>query len=239
MKHNRTATTFLRFPLSLLALGLAVASCDDDPVEPGPPQDISITVSPDQVSVPQGQETELTVALESTGGYSETVTVLVESAPSGVTASTETIDGGSGTATLTLDASLVAAIGTSTVTVTATGPGVSSASTAFELEVTYAGGLALSVTPNPVSMTLGGTEVATVGIARLEPFDGPVELAVGGAPDGLSVTVDSTVVAGDSTFMTLVADTALALEGRYTLLVRGLGEHVSGDLVGFLVTIVR
>jgi hypothetical protein len=230
----------VRATVSLLAAALLFASCDDDnPVEPGNPQDISITVSPTTVTLPQGQETDLTVTLESSGGYTETVTVFVEDAPDGVSVSTETIDGGAGTTTLTLDASVVASIGTGTATVTATGPGVASASTTFTLEVTYAGGLALSVDPNPVGMTLGGTETATVGIARLAPFSGPVELAVGGAPEGLTVTLDSTLVAGDSTVMTLVADTALALEGRYTLLVRGLGEGVSGDLVGFLVTIVR
>jgi hypothetical protein len=240
MTQRRSALPLLRLTLSLVAVGLVVAACgDDDPVEPGNPQDISITVSPSAVTLAQGQETDLTVTLESTGGYTETVTVFVEDAPAGVSGSTETIDGGSGTTTLTLDASLVASIGTGTVTVTATGPGVASASTTSTVEVTYAGGLALSVDPNPVGMTLGGTETATVGIARFAPFTGPVELAVGGAPEGLTVTLDSTLVAGDSTVMTLVADTALALEGRYTLLVRGLGEGVSGDLVGFLVTIVR
>ncbi len=235
----RTLRLLVPGPVILLASLLLVACDDDDPVEPGDPQDITISVSPGALTISQGEEATVEVTLESTGGYTETVTVFAEKAPSGVTVSTEAIDGGSGSATLELEASVVAAVGSSDVVVTATGPGVASTSTILSLDVTSAGGFALGVAPNPVGMTLGGTSIATVGIARIAPFAGPVELAVGGAPDGLSTQLDSTLVAGDSTFITLVADTALALEGRYTLLVRGLGEGVSGDIVGFLVTIVR
>ena len=237
----------MRFPFSIrsaafpaLLLTLAVAACDDDdPTDPGRPQDISITVAPAAVTILQGEMATVTVTLESTGGYTETVTVFAENAPGGVGISQETIDGGAGTATIEIDASVIADIGTTTITVTATGPGVSSTSTTFDLTVESAGGFALAVDPAVVNLTLGDSARATIGIARIAPFDGPVELAIAGGPDGLTKTLDSTMVGGDSTFVSLVADTAVANEGRFTLIVRGLGEGVSGDLIGFLVTIVR
>lgn len=225
--------------VTALLLSAAVAACDDEPTSPGNPQDISITVSPGSVTMLQGEMATLSATLASTGGYTETITVFAEDAPGGVSVSQETVDGGAGTATLEIDASVIANVGTSTVTVTATGPGVSSTSTTFDLTVESAGGFALAVDPAVVGMTLGDTARATIGIARIAPFAGPVELAIAGGPSGLTTTLDSTTVAGDSTFVTLVADTAVANEGRYTLIVRGLGEGVSGDLVGFLVTLVR
>jgi hypothetical protein len=226
-------------PAALL-LGFLLSGCgDDDPIEPGNPQDISVSIAPQSVTMLQGESATVTATVVSTGGYDETVTLFAEDAPGGVAISTEAVDAGAGTATLEIDASVIATIGTETITVTATGPGVSSASTTFDLTVQSAGGFALAVDPAVVGMTLGDTARATVGIARIPPFDGPVELAVAGGPAGLEATFDSTVVAGDSTFLTLVSDTALANEGRYTLIVRGLGEGVSGDLIGFLVTIVR
>jgi len=232
--HRRPAL----FALAALVAGTLTA-CDDDPVEPGNPQDISIIVTPASVTMNQGEIASLDVVLESTGGFTETVTVFAEDAPGGVSISTKTIDGGAGTATLDIDASVVSDIGTSTVTVTATGPGVASTSTSFDLTVQSAGGLALTVDPAVVNLTLGGSDVATIRIGRIAPFTGAVELAVAGGPEGLSMTLDSMMVEGDSTFLTLAADTALANEGRYTVIVRGLGEGVSGDLIGFLVTIVR
>jgi len=233
----------LRFrPVLLAATTLAatgLTACDDDPVEPGNPQDISIAVNPATVTMRQGETASVEVTLESTGGFTEAVTIFAEDAPGGVGISTETVDGGAGTATLDIDASVVSDIGTSTITVTATGPGVSSTSSAFDLTVETAGGFALTVDPAVVNLRVGGSGVATIGIGRIPPFTGPVQLDVAGGPAGLTSTLDSTLVAGDSTFLTLVADTALANEGRYTLLVRGLGEGVSGDIIGFLVTIVR
>lgn len=233
-QHRRPAL----FALAALIAGTLTA-CDDDPVEPGNPQDISIAVSPASVTMRQGEASSVMVSVASTGGFAETVTVFAEDAPGGVSISTEAVDGGAGTATLDIDASVVSDIGTSTITVTATGAGVASTSSTFDLTVESAGGFALTVDPTVVNLTLGGSGVATIGIARLAPFTGPVELAVAGGPDGLTTTLDSTVVGGDSTFVTLVADTALANEGRYNLLVRGLGEGISGDIIGFLVTIVR
>jgi len=227
--------------LTALFISFAAAGCDDDDdsTGPGDQQDISITVSPSAVSLLQGEDGTITATLESTGGFAETATLFAEDPPNGVTISTETIDGGSGAATLDIDAGVFAETGTATITVSATGPGVATASTTFELTVTSSGGFGLSVSPNPVGMVLGDTTRATIGIGRTPPFAGPVTLAVGGAPTLLTATLDSTVVAGDSAILTLVADTALALEGRYTLILGGFGEGVADHLISLVVVIVR
>lgn len=223
--------------LRSLVVALALTACDNDPVRP--PSALSLSLTPNDVTFRQGQNTTLTATVASAGGYSETVTVSAEDPPRGVTISSEAIDGGAGTATLEIDASVIAEVGSKIVTVRATGPGVASTSATFALNVESAGGFVLAVDPAAVDLKLGGVAVATIGIGRVDPFTGAVRLDVAGGPDGLTATLDSMVVGGDSTLLTLEADTALASEGRYTLLLRGLGDGVSGALEGFLVTITR
>jgi hypothetical protein len=222
-----------------IVASFAQVACDDDPVTPGNPQDISISLNPDAITLLQGDEASVTVTLESTGGFEETVTLFAEDPPNGVAISTETIDGGSGMATLDIDVGVFAEKGSASITVSATAPGVATASTTFDLTVSASGGFALTVSPNPVGMVLGDTATATIGIGRTPPFSGPVNLAVAGVPALLTATLDSMTVAGDSAILTLVADTALALEGRYTLIVGGSGDGVADELTGVLVVIVR
>lgn len=232
-------TTIAFKPRLVLATGLtlvSLAACgDDDPASPGNPQDITISVSPGALTLLQGEGGSVSVSLESTGGFDESVTLLATGAPSGVEVDGAVIDGGSGTATLGVSTTPQAETGVATVTVTATGIGVAAATATFDVTINRSGGFTLAAVPNPVNMTRGTTETATVGIARIEPFVGPVSLTIGNAPAGLSATLDSASVGGDLATVTLVADSSLT--GSYTVFVEGTGSNVENEAIAIFVNI--
>ena len=139
--------------LLLVAL-ILIPGCGGDgdgPTDPPTPT-ISIALSPSSLTLeqwtlpatagaadpPQLAPTtgDVNVTLTRGGEYTGTVTVSVDSPPTGVSATPITIGSGIGSGTLTIQVSADAALGTSSLTVRATGTGVSDATATLSLEVT-------------------------------------------------------------------------------------------------------
>jgi hypothetical protein len=123
-------------PTLVIVGALSLAGCaDNDPVDPGNPQDISITVDPTSLTVSQGEESSVTVTLTSTGGYTNDVIVIAENSPDGVLIEGATIEGGSGSAVLDIYVASGALLGTANIGIRAIGFGVSETSTVLAMTV--------------------------------------------------------------------------------------------------------
>ncbi len=80
-------TETVRRAVLVLASG-AIAACSstgDGGTQPGPTPAIAISLNPTSGSVAQGGSTSLTATLTRSGGFSGTVTLSVQGAPTGVT----------------------------------------------------------------------------------------------------------------------------------------------------------
>lgn len=94
------------------------------------------SVSPDSVSVEQGDSASLTVSVTRDGGFNGAISADVSGLPEGVTASLDAIDGAADEAELRVVASNSAAAGTSTLTLTLSGSGVEPQTLPIQLTVT-------------------------------------------------------------------------------------------------------
>jgi len=128
-----------RHAIALCAL--LVVSCSGDgegPItEPPAGGSIAITVSTASVDVNQGGSGTVTVTLARNGGFSGGVSLAVQNAPPGVTAtaSPATIAAGATSATVSIQAGATAAAGTSTLTIRASASGVNDATATVSVVV--------------------------------------------------------------------------------------------------------
>ncbi len=144
----------------------------------------------------------------------------VTGAPAGVTAtlSAASVTGTSATLTVAVAAGTAASSGTITVTGTGTGVTNQTASLGVTTTVAATGSFALSLAPTTLSIAAGANNTSTITIARTAPFTGAVNLAVSGAPAGVTATLSSASVTGNSATLTVaVAAGTAASTGTITV----------------------
>lgn len=188
---------------------------------------IAISVTPTSLSLVQGTSGTVAASITRGGGFTGTVTVVTEGAPTGVTAAvsnvTTTGTTTSGTVTVTVAATVVP--GTHTLTVRASGSGVSDATTTFGLTVTAIPAIALTVTPTTVSVAASASGTAAVTIARTN-FTGDVTLALEGTPAGVTGTFNPAAANGTTSTLTVQVG-GLVTPGTYPLTIRGTGPGIT------------
>lgn len=91
------------------------------------------------------------------------------------------------------------------------------------------GGFSLSVMPNPVMLTLGGSSPATIGVARQGGFTGPVKVSVT-PTGGVTASPASLTINGSSASTTLTAGTRT---GSFAATAKGSATGVQGAQTGF------
>ncbi len=185
---------------------LLLVACGDDPTGTEPDPAIGLSVSPEQVEVEPGGTASVTVEVARTD-FEGAVTVGVSGLPSGVTASSLTLDGGLAveTATLELDASADAPAGTASATVEASASGVSAVTASLEVSVLPSGNFSLSLEPESLELQQGGSGEVSVSISRSGDFEGEVALSVEDLPFGVAGAFEPEATDGESSTLTLQA----------------------------------
>jgi hypothetical protein len=216
---------------TLLLAGLIAAACSsggDGGTGPGPTPTIALFLASSSASVAQGGSAQVSATLTRGGGFTGTVALTVEGAPTGVTGavSNVTTSGGTTTALVTVTVAAATAPGLYTLTVRGTGAGVSAATASFALTVTAAPDYSLSLSPASASLVQGASSAPiAVTISRTNFTSGvTLSLAPGSSAVPVGVTAAFTPPAPESPTASLVVTVAAATApGTYNLTVSGTG----------------
>lgn len=213
----------------ILGTGLVFGGCSsggDGGTNPGANPAIAISVSPASATVQQGGQTQVVGTLTRSGGFTGTVTLTVEGAPSAITATvgTQQTTGGTTVATITVLVGAATPAQTYTLTVRGRGTGVSDATATFSLTVTAAGSFSLGISSaTAMSLTQGQSDASrTISITRTN-YSASITLAAEGLPTGVTATFAGNPVGGTSSVMTVIASATAAVGGPVTVTIRGTG----------------
>jgi hypothetical protein len=180
------------------------------------------------------------IGITRTAPFTGAVGLSVTGAPAGVTASITPASATGNTATLSVSSAAGAVNGTYPLVVRGTGTGVSDATATVPVTVTggAAAGASFTFSPNPLPLTAGGASGnSTVTIARSGGFTGALNLALTGAPSGLTASVTpNTNVAGNTATVTAQATGAVAA-GTYNLTLTGTGTGIPNAVGTLPVTV--
>ncbi|MES2180070.1 MAG: hypothetical protein V4550_19590 [Gemmatimonadota bacterium] len=185
---------------------------------------LSITVTSDPLQVLVGGGFVLSQASVTTAdvvinrnGYAGPVLLQLEGLPAGATASFQPASASGNTAKTTLVVSASVPVGTSTLTLRGRGVGVPDAITPVSLTVKPAA-FSLAVSPQSITVTPSSTTTVNVAVTR-NGYDGALALTSEGAPSGMTVTAQPSVMTGTSAALAIVvANTVPA--GNYDIVVR-------------------
>jgi hypothetical protein len=188
---------------TILIAALLVAGCKDTGPTVQEPGDgngngetpaLSILVSPTTLSLPQGGEGTVTVALSRSGGFVGEIALALEGVPQGVTAtaSPAVVPAGGSASAISLRIGGAATAGTFTVTVRASGTGIETKSASFSLTVTAVStpGFTLSVSPLDLTIQQGHSGTSVINVTRTGGFTGTITLSAAGLPAGLNANID-------------------------------------------------
>ena len=188
----------------------------------------TMTLAPTTLAVAAGANTTTTITIARTGAFAGAVDLAVSGAPAGVTAtlSSASVTGTSATLTVAVAAGTAASTSTITVTGSGTGAATQTASLALTTTAVASGSFALTLAPVTLSLPAGTSGSSTVTIARTAPFTGAVDLVVSGAPAGVTATLSSANVTGNTATLTVTAS-ASAVVSTSTITVTGSAAGVS------------
>lgn len=96
-------------------------------------------------------------------------------------------------------------------------------------------GMALAVSPSPVSVTQGTSGTATVTVTRINGFANPVALTVN-APAGLTVAANPSSVTGTTSALTISAGSSLAV-GSYSVGITATAPGVTQQTANLVVQV--
>jgi hypothetical protein len=198
----------------------------------------ALSLSPASLSLAQGANAPVTVNINRTN-FASAVTLAAEGLPSGVTAAFNTSPTTGNSATLTLTAAAGATTGTSNVTIRGTSAGATDQTATLALTVTAAttgGSYTLSATPAALTVNQGATGTSTINITRTGGFAGSVALAVTGATNGLTVSLNPTSTTGNTSALSVTASPT-ATTGTATLTVTGTATGLTNQTTTVTVTV--
>lgn len=202
------------------------------------PPDFAIT-APAALVVRQGLTAPTaTVTVARSGGFTGAVALTFEGLPSGITAIPTSLNIISDSATFVLSAANNATVGLATITLRGKATGLPDRTRT----------LALSVTADPGSFTIGATATATaaqgqsanatITIARVAPFTGAVALTASGLPTGVTASfAPASIAAGATTSTLTLAVGSATVTGVYTISVRGSGPGVTDASANVVLTV--
>jgi hypothetical protein len=107
-------------------------------------------------------------------------------------------------------------------------PGLLSFAACEESTAPDQGSVSLSASNVPSSITQGQSGAVTITIVRVDPFTGPIALALEGAPAGLTGTFSPATLPSGSTSSTLTLAPAISVAvGTYPMTVRATGAGIA------------
>lgn len=179
-------------PIVLLVLTLGCGG-DGSTTSPEPSGTLRISLAPPAGSIAAGSSGAAQVSITRGGGFTGSVTLIVEGAPSGVTAALSASSVASGVSTASVDLAVGESVtpGTYTLTIRASGSGVESATATYMLAVTPAPQADFDVEVSQTTFTIeeGDSATASVTVRRIGDFTGDVGLFVTGAPTNVRALV--------------------------------------------------
>lgn len=201
---------------------------------------ISLATPAPGVIIPQGGSGSVPLTITRVNGYVGGVNLLAEGLPPNVIATftPALLANGVEGSTLVLTALPGADLSTTTVTVRARAPGVPDKTVSFSAFVRSSGSTAfwLRLQPAVVSLVAGGTGGTVVNITRTGAFTGPVTLALGGMPAGITGTFNPVSPTTGSSALTLTAAASVA-PGTYEGAVSGSGANFTTDAIPIVVKV--
>jgi len=186
--------------------------------------DFTVTASPASVSTVAGGTASYVVSVAGSNGFAGDVALSLAGLPAGQATADfapAVVPGGSGTAQLTVSTAATLAPGTYPLTITGSS-GTTTRTAAVSLLVTPPPDFAVTATPSSLTVVVGATGAATVGVSSLNGFAGDVALSVAGPPSGVgSAAVTPAVVSAAGTAQLSVSVLPTAPPGSYPLTVTG------------------
>jgi hypothetical protein len=171
--------------------------------------------SPNSLQLDQGASATSTITVSPQYGFTGNVSLSVSGMPSGVSASFSPTST-TGTSTLTLTASSTASGGTSTLTITGVSGSLTETTT---LSLSIHGPSFTLTSPGPVSLGQGASVSASLFVVPAYGFNGNVNLAVSGLPQGVTASFTPNPTTNTSTLILTASSTASL--GTSTLTVTG------------------
>lgn len=223
--------------LAIAAFAAILTLGCDSPPGPSEPGAISITLSPQTLTIGRGANDSIAVTVQRTN-FNGAVTLTVEGTPPGVSAFFEpsSVPAGVTRSVLRVSSTAQATFAVTTLTIKATAEGVATQAASFSLSIVVRGDYSLSVLRPTVTVAQGGAGSATVLVSRLG-FSGNVSLGVAGVPAGITATLDPPATPGSSVALRLTA-TPSATPGTYTLIVTGATEGLTDRTATFSVVVI-
>lgn len=216
--------------LTFLSAAAACSGSDSPTTSPTPTGTLAISAATGSGSAVAGTSATVAVNVTRGGSFTGAVTLAAEGVPAGVTATftPASLPAGTSASSLALAVGTTTAPGTYPITIRATGASVTAATTTFTLTVTAAQtpAFSLAATPATLSIVAGQSGNTQIAVTRTGGFTGNVQLALEGAPTGVTgVFTPNPATTTPSTLALTVATNTAA--GTYTLTVRGTGTGVA------------
>jgi uncharacterized membrane protein len=172
----------------------------------------------------QGAAASIPIAITRTGDFTGAVNLAVDGLPAGVTPtfSSATIASGARVATLTLNVASTAAAATTPITIRATGTGISERTQVVNFTVNpgTTAGFGFTASPAALVVTPGQSVSTTLALSRQGAFAGNVQLALEGAPAGVTATIAPNPATANTANVN-ISTTAATAPGVYQLTLRG------------------
>ena len=185
---------------------------------------LTLSASASTATAAQGAATTIPIVINRIGTFTGDVTLSAEGLPTGVTAlfAPATITGTSRVTTLTLTAASTAAAGANTITIrgAGTGVGAQTQTIAFTVVPSTTAGFGFFLSPAALTVQAGQSSASAVTLSRQNNFAGNVQLAVTGAPTGMTITFTPNPATGTSVAI-IVATTSATAAGVYVLPITG------------------
>ncbi len=174
-----------------------------------------LSASPSSLGLNQGASGTSTITVAPQYGFTGNVNLAVSGLPSGVSASFSPTST-TGTSTLTLTASNTASVGSSTLTITGTSGNLTETTT---LSLSIHGPSFTLTSPGNLNLGQGTSSTAPISVTPEYGFNGNVNLAVSGLPQGVTASFSPNPTTHTST-LTLTASSTASV-GTSTLTITG------------------
>lgn len=201
---------------------------------------LTLTSGTDAVSVPQGVSGSVPLSITRTNGFLGAVTLFADGLPANVTAtfSPGLLPSAQTVSTLSLSALAGAALGTSTITIRAKSPGKPDQTVPVQFTVTPSSAIGFSVAAAPATFSLvaGAAKQGMLTVTRTGGFAGTVQMALTGAPAGVTGVLTPSATVPGVVNLTLTT-TAAAVPGNYTLSVSASATGETTRLIPIALTI--
>ncbi len=187
---------------------------------------IALTAAPTAVAIPVGAAAATSViTIARTAPFAGPVALTVTGQPAGVTATLTPTSVTGTTATLSVQATAGAVNGTYPLVIQGAGTGIAAATVTVTATVTggATAGVSFTFTPASLPVTVGGGSASSAVLITRTNFPGGVNLTIGGAPTGMSASVNpNTNLSGTAATVIVQAGAAVA-PGTYNLTLTGTG----------------